>query len=137
VLLAAAPATGGDVRERVEHHVREAEQIRQHFETMVNRECPRFGSSREWAAYLDGEVDRLVLLVAHTEQAWSEARTTGDDDIRRLAKGPRRFRDQAQTLVDKLQACASGNGTVFSPQSVWRRVEREVPQRRTEIALPE
>jgi hypothetical protein len=78
-----------------------------------------------------------VLLVAHLEQAWYEATRTGDDDVRRTAKAPRKRMDQARALLDKLQGCAEGNGASFSTMGVWRRIEREVPQRQTEIALPQ
>jgi hypothetical protein len=45
--------------------------------------------------------------VAHLEQAWVEAKHTGDKDLRRAAKAPRGQVDRAQRLVSKLQACAS------------------------------
>jgi hypothetical protein len=79
----------------------------------------------------------VVLLMAHIEQAWMEAKQTGDDDVRRHAKTPRRQKDRAHTLLDKMQRCASDNGADFSPMTLWQRIEREVPQRRSEIALPQ
>jgi len=58
--------------------------------------------------------------------------------VRREAKAPRRRVDQARALFDKLSACAESNGAApFSQMAVWRRIEREVPQRQAEIALPE
>jgi hypothetical protein len=45
--------------------------------------------------------------------------------------------DQARTLLEKLQGCAEGNGAQISQGSLWRRIEREVPQRQAEIALPQ
>jgi hypothetical protein len=45
--------------------------------------------------------------------------------------------DRARALVDKLSGCAEDNGTRLSPASVWRRIEREVPARQVEIALPQ
>jgi hypothetical protein len=86
---------------------------------------------------LDGEVERVVLLVAHVEQAWVEAKQTGDDDVRRAAKAPRRRLEEARTLLDKLQKCASDNGTSFSQMSVWKRIEREVPERQAQITQPQ
>ena len=121
---------------RVEHHLREAGQIAQHFEGVLAQDCPRFASPAEWESYLDREIDRVVTLVAHVEQAWVEAKRTKDDDVRRTAKAPRKRLDQARLLVDKLQACAADNGTTFVPLSVWRRIEREVPPRQAAIALP-
>ena len=125
------------VRARMEHHLGHAQRLAEHFESVLGRECPRFGSTREWRAYLDGEIDRVVLLIAHLEEAWIEAKHTGDDDVRRAAKAPRRRVDRARALLDKLSGCAEGNGASFSPLSVWRRIEREVPQRQADIALPE
>jgi hypothetical protein len=129
--------TPEEARARMEHHLKEVTRLAQHFEGVLNAECPRFGSRQEWTAYFDGEVDRVVLLMAHLEQAWFEATRTGDDDVRRTAKAPRRRLDQARALLDKLHGCAEGNGASFSPLSVWRRIERELPQRQSQIALPQ
>jgi hypothetical protein len=143
VLALAAPALARDerpapeARARMEHHLKEVNQLSRHFEGVLSSECPRFASPAEWSSYLDGEIEQVVLLVAHLEQAWYEATRTGDDDVRRTAKAPRRRLEQARTLLDKLQDCAQSNGASFSPASVWRRIEREVPQRQTEIALPQ
>ena len=126
-----------EARARMEHHLKEVNRLAQHFDGVMSADCPRFGSRREWSTYLDGEIDQVVLLVAHLEQAWYEATRTGDDDVRRAAKAPRRRLDQARALLDKLQGCAEGNGASFSSMSVWRRIEREVPQRQSEIALPQ
>jgi hypothetical protein len=125
-----------EARARMEHHLKEVTRLAEHFDGVMSAECPRFSSRREWTTYLDGEIDRVVLLVAHLEQAWYEATRTGDDDVRRTAKAPRKRMDQARALLDKLQGCAEGNGASFSSMSVWRRIEREVPQRQAEIALP-
>ena len=139
----AAPAwarderTPEEARPRVEHHLKEVTRLAQHFDGVMSAECPRFPSRREWSAYLDGEIDRVVLLVAHLEQAWYEATRTGDDDVRRTAKAPRKRMDQARALLDKLQGCAEDNGAAFSSMSVWRRIEREVPSKQSEIALPQ
>jgi hypothetical protein len=123
-------------RARMEHHLDHVQRLTQHFETVLDRDCPRFASTREWRAYLDGEIDRVVLLIAHLEEAWIEAKHTGDDDVRRAAKAPRKRVDRARVLLDKLSGCAEGNGASFSPTSVWRRIEREVPGRQADIALP-
>jgi hypothetical protein len=124
------------VRARMEHHLHQVNRLADHFERMLGRECPRFDSPQEWGAYLDGEIDQLVLLMAHLEQAWIEAKHTGDDDVRRTAKAPRRRVERARALLDKLHGCAADHGATFSPMSVWRRIEREVPQRQSDIALP-
>jgi hypothetical protein len=120
----------------MDHHLREVERLSEHFETVLGRECPRFASTPEWRAYLDGELDRVVLLIAHLEEAWIEAKRTGDDDVRRTAKAPRKRVDRARALLDKLSGCAEGNGAAFTPMAMWRRIERDVPQRQAEIALP-
>ncbi|MBI4637627.1 MAG: hypothetical protein HY727_14885 [Candidatus Rokubacteria bacterium] len=141
LLTGGATASAGpaalDARARVEHHLAEAEGIVRHLETVLREDCPRFTSPEEWRAYLGAEVDRVVLMVAHLEQAWVEAKRTGDDDVRRTAKAPRKELHQAEALVDKLQACADANGASFAPATLWRRIEREVPRRQAEIALPE
>ena len=145
LLLAAlaAPAwarderTPADARARMEHHLKEVSRLAQHFDGVMSAGCPKFPSPREWSTYLDGEIEQVVLLVAHLEQAWYEATRTGDDDVRRAAKAPRKRLDQARALLDKLQGCAEDNGASFSSVSVWRRIEREVPQRQMEIALPQ
>lgn len=140
VLLSPAPiahaTTPAAARARVEHHLRHVERLSTHFESVLTATCPRFASREAWDAYVEAESDRLVLLMAHLEQAWLEAKRTDDDDVRRAAKAPRRQSDQARQLVDKLSTCAELNGAAFSPLSVWRRVEREVPHRQAEIALP-
>ena len=141
VLLAtvvpASALSPDEARVRVEHHLRYVVQLVDHFETMVVMTCPRFPTADAWDVYVAREADQLVLLMAHLEQAWVEAKRTGDDDVRRTAKAPRRKAEQMTQLMDKLQACAQMNGAAFSPVDVWRRVERAVPVRQTEIALPQ
>jgi hypothetical protein len=121
----------------MEHHLVHVHRLAEHFEGVLSRECPRFASTREWGAYLDDEIDRVVLLIAHLEEAWIEAKHTGDDDVRRAAKAPRKRVDRARALVDKLSGCAEGHGVSLSPMSVWRRIEREIPHRQADIALPQ
>lgn len=117
--------------------LREAAEIAQQLEATLAQACPHFASREAWDAYVDGSVDRVVTLVAHLEQAWVEAKQTGDKDVRREAKAPRRRVDRAQQLLAKLQACGNGNGASVEPGAVWRRVERAVPRRQSEIALPQ
>lgn len=126
-----------EVQPRVDHHLREVETLAQHFESVMSADCPRFSSVAEWDRYLDGEVQRVVLLMAHVEQAWVEAKTTGDDDVRRTAKAPRKRLEQARTLLGKLSGCADTNGSSLNQLGLWRRIEREVPRRQAEIALPQ
>jgi hypothetical protein len=126
-----------EVRPRVDHHLRHVETLAQHFESVMSTDCPRFPSSADWDRYLDGEVERVVLLMAHVEQAWVEAKTTGDDDVRRTAKAPRKRLEQARSLLGKLSGCAGANGSSLNQFGLWRRIEREVPQRQAEIALPQ
>lgn len=136
-LLAREPQRSVDeARARMQHHLTEVNLLTDHFESVLRGGCPRFDSVSEWRTYLDGEVDRVVLLLAHLEQAWIEAKSTDDDDVRRAAKAPRRRVDQARTLLGKLSDCASNNGASISQGELWRRIEREVPQRQAEIALP-
>jgi hypothetical protein len=125
-----------EVRARMEHHLREVTQLTDYFEDVLGRECPRFATPEEWRLYLDGELDRVVLLMAHLEQAWIEAKHTGDDEVRRTAKAPRKRIEQARALLDKLSGCAEDNGAPLSPMTMWRRIERAVPPRQAQIALP-
>ena len=134
-IASAGDRTAEEVRPRVEHHLLEADQIVRHFESVLADDCPRFDGAVERRAYVDGEVERVVLLVAHLEEAWSEAKRTSDKDVRRAAKAPRAQVGQAQSLVTKLQTCM-GDGASLEPRAIWRRVEQEVPRRRAEIALP-
>jgi|SRR5689334_22032213 len=142
-VVAAAPGWAAgvkppeEVQPRVDHHLRQIEDLAQHFQTVLTTECPRFSSTGDWNRYLDGEVERVVLLVAHVEQAWVEAKATGDDDVRRTAKAPRKRLEQARALLDKLSSCAGDNGSSLNQMGLWRRIEREVPQRQAEIALPQ
>jgi hypothetical protein len=133
---AAGDRPADEIRPRVEHHLHAAELIAQQFEMVLAQECPRFSSREAWDVYFAGSVDRVVTLVAHLEQAWIEAKRTGDRDVRREAKAPRRRVDQAQQVVAKLKTCAVGDDPGFDSGVVWRRIERAVPQRQSEIALP-
>jgi len=129
------PAT--EVLPRVQYHLQEIDTLTQHFDTVLRSPCPHFDSADDWNSYFNGEVDRVVLLVAHVEQAWVEAKQTGDDDVRRAAKAPRKRLQQARGLLDKLQQCAGDNGMSFSPMGVWGKIEREVPQRQADITQPQ
>ena len=135
--IAAGTKPAAEVLPRVEYHLRQIDEIAQHFEGVLGAPCPQFTTPDGWNSYFDGEVDRVVLLVAHVEQAWVEAKQTGDDEVRRVAKAPRRRLDEARTLLDKLQKCADDNGASFNQMGVWRRIEREVPRRQTKITQPQ
>ena len=134
--FAAGRKPAAEVMPRVQYHLGEIDTLTQHFEDVIGSPCPHFASSADWDSYFDGEVDRVVLLVAHVNQAWREALQTGDDDVRRAAKAPGKRLQEARTLLDKLQQCAGDNGASFSPMSVWKKIEREVPQRQAEIIQP-
>src|SRR5213593_1860837 len=125
-----------DVRARVDYHVRQATELADHFDGVIRSDCPRFGNSGEWQAYVDDEISRMVLMAAHVEQAWVEAKTTGDDEVRQAAKAPRKRLGEARPLLNKLQTCAENNGATLSTASVWQRIDREIPRRQAEIALP-
>lgn len=137
VVSAAGDKSPDEVRPRVQHHLRHAEDLAQHFDSVLSTGCPRFATADEWDRYLDGEVDRVVLLVAHVEQAWVEAKATGDDEVRRVAKAPRRRLERARSLLDKLTTCAERHGAPLDQLALWRRIEREVPHRQAQIALPQ
>jgi hypothetical protein len=126
-----------EARPRIEHHLQQVDMLSQHFAGLLKQNCQHFDRPEEWRTFLDGELDRATLLVAHLEQAWVEAKHTGDKGLRRAAKAPRGQVDRAQRLVSKLQACAGDNGTSFDAAAAWQRVERDVPRRQAEIALPQ
>ena len=44
--------------------------------------------------------------------------------------------EAARSLLDKLSGCAEDNGAPLSSMTMWRRIEREVPPRQAQIALP-
>src|SRR4029450_9805988 len=146
VLLVGAMTTATDVfarepqrpveeaRARMQHHLQEVNVLADHFEGVLRGECPQFASAVQWRAYLDGAVEPVGVLRAHLARAQSNGHH--DDDVRRPAKAPRRRVDQARALLGKLSGCASGNGASISQGELWRRIEREVPQRQAEIALP-
>jgi hypothetical protein len=141
MLVAAAPAqanteAAADIQPRVDHHLREVGALVQHFETFVAADCPRFATVEEWNAHAEREIERMLLLAAHVEQAWVEAKRTGDDDVRRSAKAPRRRLEDAVQIMDKLSTCAQDHGAAFAPGPVFRRIERDLPRRQAEIALP-
>jgi hypothetical protein len=134
--LAAGTKPAAQVLPRVEYHLRHIEQLARHFEGVLRSPCPRFATPVEWKGYLDTEVEHVVLLMAHVEQAWVEAKETGDDEVRRAAKAPRRRLEEARALLDKLRTCAGDNGTSFSEAGVWHRIEQEVPRRQAQITQP-
>ncbi len=134
---AASDLTAEQALPRVQHHLREADILGRHFQTVLAGDCKRFPSSADWKSYFDSEVDQAVLLVAHVEQAWVEAKRTGDDEVRRLAKTGKKRVEDARSLVDKMQTCATENGTGFAPMQVWRKIERDVPRRQAEITVPD
>jgi hypothetical protein len=125
-----------DIQPRVDHHIKEVNAQIEHFQAFVSGKCPQFGTAQEWNTYAEAEIDRMLLMVAHAEQAWVEAKRTGDDTVRQSAKAPRRRLDDAPQILNKLSTCAENNGVTLSPGSVYRRIERELPRRQSEIALP-
>src|SRR5262249_7439547 len=134
--FAAGTKPAAEVMPRVQYHLGEIDRLTQHFETVMTSPCPQFASSAEWDLYFEGEVDRVVTLVAHVEQAWREALQTGDDDVRRAAKAPGKRLKEARTLLDKLQQCAGDNNASFSPMGGWKKIEREGPPRQARVIPP-
>jgi hypothetical protein len=123
-------------RERLDHHMKQVADLGTHFERLLREPCPRFPSPAAWQTFIDGEVERAVLLAAHLKEASAAAKATGDEVAVRLAKAPQRRTEDAYALAAKLQNCADDNGSTLDLWSIARRIEREVPQRRAEIRLP-
>ena len=126
-----------EARARVDHHLHAVEAVAGRLGAVLTEPCPRFPAAAEWERFQDAKVEDVVLLMAHLEQAWVEAKTVKDDDLRREAKAPRRQIEQGRRLVEKLRTCAAENHAAFDPLTVWIRIEREIPRRQAEIALPE
>lgn len=142
--LAAGPATAGparrsvaEARVRVAHHLDAVQSVAARLGTVLAAPCPAFASPGEWKKFEDREVDDVVLLMAHLEQAWIEAKAVKDDDLRRDAKAPRHRAEEGRRLVGKLEHCAAASHASFDPLAAWMRIQREVPRRQAEIALPE
>lgn len=125
-----------EARARVDHHLREVEAVAGRLGAVLADACPGFSSAAEWEEFQRAREEDVVLLLAHLEQAWAEAKTVQDDDLRRDAKAPRRRIDHGWRLVEKLQACAAENRAALDPLASWTRIEREVGRRQREIALP-
>ena len=123
-----------DARVRVDHHLQAVDSVASRLGAMLVEPCPRFSSAAEWSQFEEARVDDVVLLMAHLEQAWIEAK---DATLRRAAKAPRRRVAEGRQLVEKLQACAAQNRASFDPLGVWLRIEQDIPRRQAEIALPE
>ncbi len=141
VALAATPAATGDlpaatVWPRVSYHLNQVSRLAEHLEGVLRQDCRRFTTPGEWQAYVDGELEQVVLLVAHVEQAWVEAKTTDDDDVRRAAKAPRRRVQEARGLVDKLAGCAEANGSQLQVMPSGNGSRRASPRKQAEITLP-
>src|SRR5207245_9453686 len=124
---------GAGVRPRVGSQRREVEGLAQDLGSGMGQPGADFASPDRWQADFDGEVERVVLLWAHVEDAWVEAKETGDDDVRRAAKAPRKRLDEARALLDKLHACAADNGVAFSQGTVWRKIERRSEEHTSEL----
>ncbi|PYM39287.1 MAG: hypothetical protein DME17_01525 [Candidatus Rokuibacteriota bacterium] len=144
-LAAVAPAAsaGPTIRSvaeasvRVDHPLQAVDSVASRLGAVLVEPCPRFSSDAEWSQFEEARVNDVVLLMAHLEQAWIDAKAARDDTLRHEAKAPRRRVAEGRQLVDKLQACAAQNRASFDPLSVWLRIEREIPRRQAEIALPE
>ncbi len=138
VLLPGAASAGAPdgARARVDHHLRQAESLMQRVAALLARDCPRFATPAEWDAYLAAEVDTVILLMAHLQEAWREAKTTEDNEVRQAAKAPRRRAGEGRPLLEKLQACAEQNGSSVSAFGLYWRIRQEVPKRQALIALP-
>ena len=80
-------------------------------------------------------VDHGVTFTAHLNEAWSEAKT-GGDQLRGRVKAARRewLVGNPTRLVGKLTRCAWRNGSPLDPWRLWREVSAQVPDRRREVA---
>jgi hypothetical protein len=129
--------TVAEARRRVDHHLQEVDAVATRLGAVLAEPCPTFSTATQWKQFEAARTDDVVLLMAHLEQAWIEAKAVGDDQLRREAKAPRRHVAEGRQLVEKLQTCAAHNHASFDPLSAWLRIEREIPRRQAEIALPE
>ena len=126
-----------EARVRVDHHLQEVDAVASRLDAVLAEPCPDFSTPAEWKQFQEARINDVVLLMAHLEQAWIEAKAVKDDELRREAKAPRQRIAEGRQLVEKLQTCAARNHTSIDPLGVWLRIEREVPHRQAVIALPE
>jgi hypothetical protein len=133
----AAERSASEARERVTHHLQAVEAVAARLGVVLAEPCPRFQSRPEWEQYQDAQVEDVVLLLAHLKQAWAEAKTVQDEELRREARAPRSRAEEARRLVAKLQNCAAQNDAALDLRGLMNRIEQEVPRRRAEIRLPE
>src|SRR5262245_30780335 len=76
VAVSAGDETAHEAGRMIELQLHAADQMVRNFACVISEDCRRFDSVATRRAYSDGEVDRVVLLVAQLEVAWSEAKRT-------------------------------------------------------------
>lgn len=133
-VLAAGPAAPG-AEARLGFHLARAAALRDTLAPFVYGPCPRFPSRAAWDSYLAGRVDEGVTLAAHLDEAWREAKASGDQTLQARVKAEKRqmLVGNPVQLVGKLTTCAWKNGSSVDPMGLWKRATDDV-RRRAELA---
>lgn len=121
---------------RLGFHLARAAALREALAPVVYGPCPRFSTRAAWDAYLAGLVEEGVTFAAHLDEAWREAKASGDEQLRTRVKTARRemLVGNPVQLVGKLTSCAWRNGSSVDAWGLWRRASEEVRVRRQEVA---
>src|SRR5207253_8020626 len=75
-----------EARVRVDHHLEAVDSVASRLGAVLVEPCPRFSGAAEWSQFEAARVNDVVLLMAHLEPAWIEAKAVKDDTLRREAK---------------------------------------------------
>ncbi len=140
--LLAAPAAGlantpaSQAEERVAFHLARAEAIHDVLAPLVNGPCQRFPTRTAWDSYLATHVDQGVTFSAHLDEAWLDAKTAGDPELKAQVKSARRrmLVGNPVQLIGKLLNCAWQNGAPLDAWGLWRRASAQATRRRQEVA---
>ncbi|MGH7268347.1 MAG: hypothetical protein ACREMB_26305 [Candidatus Rokuibacteriota bacterium] len=129
-----APAAGAEARLRF--HLARAATLRETLAPFVYGPCPEFPSRTAWESHLAGRVAQGVTFAAHLDEAWREAKASGDRELQARVKAVKRgmLVGNPVQLVGKLTSCAWKNGASLDPWGLWKRATEEVRRRRVELA---
>ncbi len=140
--LLAAPAAGlpdtaaRQAEERVAFHLARAEALHDALAPLVYGPCQHFPTRAAWENYLATHVDQGVTFSAHLDEAWLEAKTVHDPELKARVKAARRrmLVGNPIQLIGKLVSCAWQNDSPLDAWGLWRRASREATRRRQEVA---
>jgi hypothetical protein len=133
---AADPPRADRAGARVAFHLARAAALRDALAPDVYGPCRTFPSPAAWERYLDGLLEEGVTFAAHLDEAWRNAKRSGDPDLGERVKAAKRrmLVGDPVRLVAKLKTCAWRNGAPLDLMGLWRRAVAEVPGRRQDVA---